>query len=330
MPFEACDVDIFVLTYNRSTLLPATLRSLLAQSARGASITVLDNASQDDTQQTVEAFAPEGVTYARASSNLGWAGNLARAQQQARRPWTMVFHDDDLLHPDYLRHALDAINTLPGVGMVVSAMSFETAPGETDWPATEPRSLLCPGASTLAMLCYAGSPIHFGSALYRTDIFKTLRWESDRFGKIADRPFLLAACGTLACQVFLSPLVRYRIHDQQDSTSSDSGPFAPQLAALHHCYRSYLGENPLHSTGRCFLRHNYRCIADEFGRLGRADRARFPTLATYLTFLQKAGACSRFSLVSGKLMYRWQCLGRGLSGLFHGLARCSRRWRRQS
>ncbi|WP_284076394.1 glycosyltransferase family 2 protein [Herbaspirillum aquaticum] len=330
MPFEARDVDIFVLTYNRSSLLPATLRSLLAQSARGASITVLDNASQDDTQQTVETFASEGVTYARASSNLGWAGNLARAQQQARRPWTMVFHDDDLLHPDYLRHALEAINTQPGVGMVVSAMSFETAPGETDWPATTPRSLLCPGVSALAMLCYAGAPIHFGSALYRTDIFKSLRWESERFGKIADRPFLLAACASSACQVFLSPLVRYRIHAQQDSTSSDSGPFAPQLAALHHCYRSYLGENPLQSAGRCFLRHNYRSIADEFGRLGRADRTRFPTLAAYLAFLLEAGACSRFSLACGKLLCQLQCVDRGLSGLFHGLVRWSHRWRRRS
>ncbi|WP_299532957.1 glycosyltransferase family 2 protein [uncultured Herbaspirillum sp.] len=329
MAFEASDIDIFVLTYNRSSMLPATLRSLLAQTARGASITVLDNASVDDTRETVQAFAAEGVAYVCASSNLGWAGNLARAQQHARRHWTLVFHDDDLLHPDYLRHALDAINTQPGAGMVLSAMSFETAPDETEWPAAAPRGVLCRNASELAALCYAGAPLHFGSALYRTDIFKTLQWEGNRFGKIADRPFLLSACGSSSCHVFLSPLVRYRIHDQQDSTSSDSGPFAPELAALHNCYRSYLGESPLEATGRCFLRHNYRAIADEFKRLGQTDRARFPTLAAYQEFLREQGACSRFSLISGKLISRWQCLGQGLSSLFHDLARWSRRWRKR-
>lgn len=316
MPFEASDIDIFVLTYNRASLLPATLRSLLDQSARGASITVLDNASTDATKAAVQLFAKEGVRYECAISNLGWAGNLARAQQQASRAWTLVFHDDDLLHPNYLRYALDAINRMPALGLVLSAMSFETSPEKCNWYSGSPRSMLCPDVADLAALFYSGAAIHFGSAIYRTSVFKSLNWESDRYGKIADRPFLLAAARGHATQVFMSPLVHYRIHAQQDSTSSESGPFAPQLAALHHCYRTYLGENPLTGPGRSFLMHNYRSISDEYPRLGKRDKGRFASLSDYRIFIIEQRGSSRFALLCGRAFCTlqrvraelWQCV----------------------
>lgn len=319
MPFDASDIDIFVLTYNRASLLPATLRSLLDQSVRGASITVLDNASTDATPAAVQPFAKEGVRYECAVSNLGWAGNLARAQQQASKAWTLVFHDDDLLHPDYLRHALNAINVTPALGLVLSTMSFEASPEESNWSSDSPRSILCRHVADLAALCYAGAPIHFGSAIYRTSVFKSLKWESDRYGKIADRPFLMAAAREYAAQVFLSPLVRYRIHAQQDSTSSDSGPFAPQLAELHHCYRTYLGENPLSQSGRCFLQHNFRSIRDEYPRLGKGDKEKFASLADYKLHVLEQGGSSRFALLCGSVLCTCQVIWTRIRQRFHSL-----------
>jgi len=321
MPFDASDIDIFVLTYNRASLLPVTLRSLLDQSVRGATITVLDNASTDGTRAVVQPFAKEGVRYECALANLGWAGNLVRAQQQASKAWTLVFHDDDLLHPDYLRHALNAINVTPAVGLVLSTMSFEAFPEESNWSSDSPRSILCPHVAALAAVCYAGTPIHFGSAIYRTSVFKSLKWESDRYGKIADRPFLLAAVRKYAAYVFLSPLVRYRIHSQQDSASSDSGPFAPQLAALHHCYRTYLGENPLSQSGLCFLQNNFRSIRDEYPRLGKGDKEKIPSLADYKLYVLEHGGSSRFALLCGSMLYTFHAIWIRLRQRLHYVAR---------
>lgn len=300
MSFDATDIDIFVLTYNRADLLPSTLRSLLAQSVKGANITVLDNASTDATETAALTFREAGVCYERAHTNLGWAGNLARAQARAHRPWTLVFHDDDLLHPCYLEYALQAINSMPDLGLLASAMSFETAPEESDWPTTPPQTLLCREVGDLAALLYEGFPMHFGSALYRSDVLRSLTWESAQYGKIADRPFLLAAAGKQATLAFVSPLVRYRMHANQDSASLETGPFASQLAALHRCYRRHTGENPLSAKGRSFLHHNYRAIRDEFSRLPTVDRARFASLSDYLDFVRQEGGCSRFSLLAGR------------------------------
>jgi len=321
MAFDANDIDIFVLTYNRASLLPATLHSLLEQSMRGASVTVLDNASVDATEAAVFPFLAKGVRYERASANLGWEGNLARAINMACRAWTMVFHDDDLLHPHYLQYALDVINSMPNLGLLVSTMSFESVPENTTWHQAPINTELCPDPSDLAAWLYAGAPIHFGSAIYRTEVLKTLKWESDVYGKIADRPFLLAAARGYASLIFCSPMVHYRIHAQQDSMSQDSGPFVPQLAALHRCYRAHLGENPLSRRGRCFLRHNYRSIRDEFPRLCKADKLKFSSLRDYKNFMIAQGGSSRFSLVSGHVIAAWCNLWCGFFSCCHAMVR---------
>lgn len=313
MSCDASDIDIFVLTYNRADLLPSTLRSLLAQSVRGASITVLDNASIDATEIAVQPFFKFGVRYERAASNLGWAGNLSRAQAMARRAWTLIFHDDDLLHPRYLEYALKAINGSSRLSLLASAMSFETAPKEDDWASTAPEVTVCEGAGDLAALMYSGFPLHFGSAIYRTDVLRTLKWEGDIYGKIADRPFLLTAADQQVAVVFRSPLIRYRMHASQDSMTSENGPFALQLAALHCCFHRYTGENPLSSRGRIFLWHNYRAICDEFPRLSRIDKERFPSLSDYLDFVVAAGGGSRFSLMIGRMAAIWGTLRHRLS-----------------
>jgi hypothetical protein len=228
-----------------------------------------------------------------------------------------VFHDDDLLHPEYLRYVLDSINHNPRLGLVLSAMSFETAPNESDWFCTSPESLLCRNAVDFAAICYGGAPIHFGSALYRTDVFKLLKWESDLYGKIADRPFLLSAASGHEVQVYLSPLVQYRLHADQDSVSSDSGPFAMQLAALHSCYRGYLGENLWSRSGRCFLKNNYRSMRDEYLHLSVTDTKRFRSFAKYIEFMLQCGACSRVSITIGQVVLAWQEIYDGFVSLLH-------------
>lgn len=314
MPFDASDIDIFVLTYNRADFLPATLRSLLAQSVDGAIITILDNASTDATEAVIQPFIAAGVSYERFTSNQGPTGNFLRAQTMARRAWTLVFHDDDLLHPRYLEYALKAINSIPHLSLLASAMSFELIPAEDCWPSAPPEQVVCKGEG-LAALLYAGFPLHFGSAIYRTDVFRSLKWEGDLYGKIADRPFLLAAADRHSALVFIDPLVRYRIHAGQDSVTSDSGPFSPQLAALHRCYRLHMGESLLSSHGRTFLRHNYRAIRDEFPRLSKADKGRFASLQHYLSFMVAEGGSSWFAIAMGRIVTAVNVLWRRLGGV---------------
>jgi glycosyltransferase involved in cell wall biosynthesis len=52
------DISAVIPAYNRAHLLPATLRSLLAQTVPAREILVVDDGSTDGTAEVAEAFGP--------------------------------------------------------------------------------------------------------------------------------------------------------------------------------------------------------------------------------------------------------------------------------
>jgi len=62
------------------------------------------------TKKTVDSFSNYTVGY-HDSTALGRFGNFLLAQQLLSRKYVLLLHDDDQLHPDYLKFVLDAINT---------------------------------------------------------------------------------------------------------------------------------------------------------------------------------------------------------------------------
>lgn len=57
------DIQIFVTTHNRASLLKETLQSILAQTVPIKNITVLDNESTDNTAEIVFQLKDRGVHY---------------------------------------------------------------------------------------------------------------------------------------------------------------------------------------------------------------------------------------------------------------------------
>lgn len=303
MTVGADDFDVFVLTYNRSALLPATLDSLLAQTLGTPRITVLDNGSTDATAQVVLLYATRGVRYLPAPQNLGWKGNLSRAQQLAERPWVMAFHDDDLMHPGYLRAVAGVIERYADVALIASGMTFDAAPSADNWPRPSGRQpVVCRQPSDLARLLYRGFPLPFCSAVYQSAVFRSLR-VGDQYGKIADRPFLLDAAERGTAIVLPDPFVRYRVHAGQDSGTPDSGPFVPELAALHARYRDLLGTSVSTRNGRTFLSRFFGCLNDEYRRLAARDRAFYRNRDAYVRRVCQSANVGRLSLELSKLCW---------------------------
>jgi glycosyltransferase involved in cell wall biosynthesis len=297
---RASELEVFILTYNRAALLRETLISLCSQTAEGFSIVVLDNGSTDDTVDVVASFAASRVTLARSEINLGVQGNLDRAKNLASRKWVMVFHDDDLMHPAYIEDALAEASRYPDVAMVASGLSFENAPTNVAWDQFDKtKARYCGSASALAGLMYAGFPLHFGSAIYRTELFKALRWEFDKYGKICDRPFLLNIAAHGAVIVLENPYVRYRCHAGQDSATDSNGPYIKELFALHHLYLSLLGRNLLSRSARIFIYCNYQYLCDEYERISPVEKAALTRLQ-YVRLALAQGASTYPAMIYGR------------------------------
>jgi GT2 family glycosyltransferase len=109
------DITVVIGSYNRAPMLAQTLASLMALDTRLESgerftyeIVAIDNASTDDTPQTIAAFAaPEGRGaaqqvrgYLEPRAGVTFARN--RGIAEARGAW-IAFHDDDqVAHPRWL------------------------------------------------------------------------------------------------------------------------------------------------------------------------------------------------------------------------------------
>jgi glycosyltransferase involved in cell wall biosynthesis len=264
-------IEILVVTYNRSTLLPATLETLLAQTVRATSIRIVDNGSTDRTGEIARSFASRGVGYFRREVN-----DLSACWRDLQRiptaEWVMVFHDDDLLHPEYLGAVSTVIAAFPEATLIGSTMKAEAEPNARDWDAvSSTRATGILSWREFARKLYAGFSFAFCSAVYRTEVFRRTVGDTGTYGKIFDRPFLMEVARAGGAVLLKDAFVKYRVHPSQDSRDPATGPFPSELLMLQRFYRDALGEDPRSRSGRTFLKRNYRNLSADFERLCRHD-----------------------------------------------------------
>jgi len=313
------EIEILVLTYNRAPLIGATLDSLLAQIKPASRICVLNNGSTDDTEQVVQTFASRGVELVCRNSNDPIAA-WSELKAMARGPWTMVFHDDDLLHPNYLRDVSAALAHAPHVTVVVSAMRAYREPERVGWWKVRGGRYRIMTGRQLAAHLYGGFPMPVCSVIYRTEVLKWGNIQPEAYGKIGDRPFVIEAVRAGSAVVMLDPYVNYRVHTGQVSQDQSSGPFLPEVFALQRYYRKILGERLIDFPGRIFLRRNYRNLLGEFTRLNRNVLAPISQDAFFRCAIE-AGAASTWSLRCGKCYAVLTQIPRGIERGFKALVR---------
>ena len=319
------DIEILVLTYNRSAFLRVTLESLLAQKYPASRICVLDNGSTDDTHLVVQSFAPRGVELVRRAQNDP-RGCWPELQAMARGPWTMLFHDDDLLHPNYLSDVAAVIAVEPLTTVVVSAMNVHQNPETAAWGKVRGNHWRTRTGRQLAEDLYRGFRMPFCSAVYRTDVLRGLSPRFDVYGKIFDRPFVIDAACVGNSVVMLDAYVKYRTHAKQDSADTSSGPFLSEVLALQAYYGKILGDQLTQSAGRAFLRRNYQNLINEFARLN----PNCPVSLLKDAFLRSAidiGAASTRSIRCGKIYAGLSFIPRLIERRFKQILRGSRSYK---
>jgi len=105
-------ITLRILSHNREELLLQTLDSVFAQDEPFDRIELFDNGSDFSIEKLLGRY-PE-LRLLGMSPAVSAVGNARRAFTQASQsPWISVFHDDDLMHPDFCRKMRDAILNNP-------------------------------------------------------------------------------------------------------------------------------------------------------------------------------------------------------------------------
>lgn len=107
------NLEIIILTYNRHALLERTLSALRASQLRCCKISVLNNASMDNTAAVLSA-AQEWFTDFQVithTHNIGLGANYLRGVELATRTYCWVLADDDTLLLEDLEFLIESITT---------------------------------------------------------------------------------------------------------------------------------------------------------------------------------------------------------------------------
>jgi glycosyltransferase involved in cell wall biosynthesis len=108
--------SVVIPSYNRATLLPRALDSILVQSLPACEIIVIDDGSSDETARVLRDNYPQVRYYYQRHSGVSSARNLGiRVSSEV---WIALLDSDDCWHPDKLKCQARAIQENPGLRLV--------------------------------------------------------------------------------------------------------------------------------------------------------------------------------------------------------------------
>jgi glycosyltransferase involved in cell wall biosynthesis len=125
-------MSIVIPTFNRSGLLRDAVGSALEQDTEDYEVVVVDDASQDNTWEYLEALDHTRLRAIRQPTNAGMAANWNHAVSEARAPFVYVLQDDDLVEPTLVSKCLSALDENPSAQMVIFSTLLMDGEGKSE------------------------------------------------------------------------------------------------------------------------------------------------------------------------------------------------------
>ena len=124
------DVSVVIATYNMGAYIHQAVASVLAQQDSDLEVVVVDDGSEDNTQEALRAFADEPRVRVLSQENQGQPKAKNAGIRAARGRYIAFCDADDYWLPQKLSLQLPLLKTNPRVGVVYSAISTLEADGE--------------------------------------------------------------------------------------------------------------------------------------------------------------------------------------------------------
>ncbi|WP_028457126.1 glycosyltransferase family 2 protein [Chloroflexus sp. Y-396-1] len=114
-------IDVIIPNYNGSTLLPICLDSLRAQTRRDFTVTVVDDASTDDSVAIITSRYPE-VQVLRLAQNRGFAAAVNAGLAATHQPFVALLNNDTEADPHWLAALIGALERWPQFAFAASKL----------------------------------------------------------------------------------------------------------------------------------------------------------------------------------------------------------------
>jgi glycosyltransferase involved in cell wall biosynthesis len=217
-------VTVFIPTYNRASLLPNTIRSVLAQTFGDFRLLVADNASDDETAEVVASFDDPRVEHVRHEENLGMLGNHNWCLGHVETEYSLIISDDDLLYPEHLERTVAALDEHPEAGMVHTGFDVLGQDGETllenvNWTYGLGRDYVEPPNEFITESMKWSCRVCASTALMRTSALPPDRMRQEDFPSIDFGMWLRMAAAGWKFAFLNETLGAYMIHGESHSAA---------------------------------------------------------------------------------------------------------------
>ncbi|MFC4767279.1 glycosyltransferase family 2 protein [Effusibacillus consociatus] len=118
-------ISVCIPTYNRAMHIGDTLNSILKQTFGDFEIIVIDNHSDDDTEEIITSFQDNRIRFLRNDWNVGAARNANRCMMEFKGKYIKFLHSDDVfIADDALQKMYHAASKHPQAALITCGYRF--------------------------------------------------------------------------------------------------------------------------------------------------------------------------------------------------------------
>lgn len=212
-------LDVLIITYNRAELFEKTLISVCNQTYQDFTIKIFNNGSTDNTKEVYEKIKAQypnrRFEYMKLEENHQDQYFVDKKNEFITAEYVIAFHDDDLMHPQYVEYLMKVINENPNAVLLGGKTKISYNPEKLQW--CEPQGDYIIGDTRdMAKWYFRGDTFSFPAICYKSECYKAERFDNKLYGNRGDFPFLMdIADHGLVCEL-QDRFLHYRLHEKQN------------------------------------------------------------------------------------------------------------------
>lgn len=214
-------LTIFIQCYNRPAYAKCAIESVLRQTNKNFRLVISDNSSNDELSQVIQMEFPN-LEYRRRVPSLPALDHFNESISEADTEFLCLFHDDDLMEPEYVESMLNTINLYPdAVAYACNGVTIENEiVRKGSFFESDDEQIVISNPRALATRYFSKYPSGFAAFpayIYRTSLVKNIPIDAKYGGKYSDVAWLLEISKNGRIVWNTKNLIRYRIHASNDS-----------------------------------------------------------------------------------------------------------------
>ena len=115
-------LSVIIPTYNRVDVLKETFHMLMKERSNEIEFIVLDNASEDGTEEYIKSFVKTDsrIRYLKNHVNIGANRSIYRGYLESKSNWICFMPDDDLIEKGFLTELIRVIDKNQNCGVIIN------------------------------------------------------------------------------------------------------------------------------------------------------------------------------------------------------------------